>query len=191
MSGQKTQTRRIIKGCDVDAKEFEKPEVIQYLIKAHAEYKVGEVAYIREGFRFPKDFDIKKPSEVEASPVEYRIGGSLNCIGDHIKNPGKWRSPLHLPSKFARHFVIVTEVRVERLRAITNADAFSEGVELIKENGCPRFKMYGHTNSTTISPKASFSTMFHFNSTLLNPRLIKRIGCFTPSTNWYKYAPIP
>ncbi|TLX73719.1 hypothetical protein E9993_14775 [Labilibacter sediminis] len=161
ISGQKTQTRRMIKGCEVDAREFEKPEVIQYLIDTQADYKVGEVAYIREGFRFPKDFDSKKPSEVEASPVEYRVGGAINCIGDHIKDPGKWRSPHHLPSKFARHFVTVTDVRVERIKNISNKDSLSEGVKVLSQGGMEVYKNYfNESNQPFMFPHNSFKSLW-------------------------------
>jgi hypothetical protein len=154
ISGQKTQTRRLVKDANVSDSEFNKKEVIQYLINSHSEYKVGEVVYIREGFRFPEDFDHKKPSEIKASPIEFRLGGTINCVGDHIANPGKWRSPLHHPAKFARHFAKITDVRVERLSNISESDAKKEGIPAIDGSGDTFYKNYLNEEGV--------SSMFHF-----------------------------
>ena len=41
---------------------------------------------------------------------------------------GRWRSPLFLPERFARIKIRLTDVRVERLQEISEADAKAEGV---------------------------------------------------------------
>lgn len=41
-----------------------------------------------------------------------------------------WHSPMFLPEKFARYFICIKSVRVERLQDITGEDASAEGVIL-------------------------------------------------------------
>jgi hypothetical protein len=52
--------------------------------------------------------------------------------GDKIKSPHegpfKWRSPIHMPRRFSRLTLTVTDVRVQRLQDISVVDVFAEGV---------------------------------------------------------------
>jgi hypothetical protein len=48
----------------------------------------------------------------------------------HQWGPAKWRPSIHMPKWAARIWLRVTEVRVERVQAITEADAKAEGVAL-------------------------------------------------------------
>lgn len=128
IEGRKTQTRRLISSDNIVEGEMDKPEIIQLLINAHAQYRKNEIIYLKEGFRVPSLLDEVPPSQIKSSPVEYKLGGTINCIGDHISDPGRWRSPMHMPADLARTFLKVTDVKVERLWSISTADANEEGV---------------------------------------------------------------
>ena len=56
-----------------------------------------------------------------------------NKLRLHGIQKGKWRSSLHLPKWACRTWLEITEIRVESLGQITEADARSEGVASVAE----------------------------------------------------------
>lgn len=158
IAGRKTQTRRVEKKLDyinenpdnfifcrsllnkdgVESYAFDNLKKPDFNIAAKPKYQVGDVCYLREGFRLPENLDHLRPSQIEVCPVEFKSGGTINCIGDSITKTqkktqkigaGKWRSPYHLPAHLARYFVKITNVKVERLQDISGFDCVQEGLE--------------------------------------------------------------
>ena len=81
----------------------------------------------------------------DAREIEYKAGGNgfflggLNlCPSEDYKITwgewSKWRPSIHMPREAARIFLKVTDVRVEKLQDITNADIKSEGTILTNSN---------------------------------------------------------
>jgi len=140
IDGRKTQTRRLLGSNHLTEADMSEEKIIRFLTQFEAKYQVNDILYLRESFRLPALVDNLSPKKVEASPVEFRLGGAINCVGDHIKEPGRWRSPLHLPENLARTFVRIMDVKVERLNDITYEDAMQEGVAY-KDSGCGIYYM--------------------------------------------------
>ena len=108
LEGRKTQTRRLCKGygeCN--------PVQIGYL----PPFNPGDILWVREA------------CHKDAGRYMYRANYSEN---EKFYRNGReviirWESPVRMPKEAARIFLLVKDVRVERLRDIGNADAIAEG----------------------------------------------------------------
>ena len=89
----------------------------------------GDLLYLRETWATHRGFDGMKPSE-----LAYDGGGrpTVNYRADpldgHLSSRGKWRPSIHMPKAFARIWLRVTEVRVERVQEISDEDSHAEGI---------------------------------------------------------------
>ena len=134
LAWRKTQTRRVNKdGSEYSAPDmsFFDPESRTYAIRNYADREhqqqtslvqapvpicPGDILWVRETWRW------KTPSVLEETKYIYRAD-----IHPADETEQKWRPSIHMPKDAARIFLRVTDVRVERLQDITNADCVSEG----------------------------------------------------------------
>jgi len=87
----------------------------------------GGLLNVREAWATYRAFDSLKPSELKPSC-------SIHYLADTDKPAwpiGKTRASIHMPRWASRLTLRLTGVRVERLQAITEADAQAEGVESV------------------------------------------------------------
>ncbi|MDR2774019.1 MAG: hypothetical protein LBC19_04625 [Tannerella sp.] len=154
VSGEKTQTRRIIP-CPVKAyggiqavkkdgkiirvraldenERAIKPgsDDLEWILTPR--YNVGEILYIKEPYCQDCNY-IENENSKEwkgNGRILYRYRGDQ--ISEHAKGSvclGKWKNRLSMPAKFARYFIEITDVRAERLQDISDEDCIREGIEL-------------------------------------------------------------
>ena len=155
LSGRKTQTRRIIKpqpeatlSGSLSGKWLSRPLNGLLLpkiedIAIHCPFGVvGDRIWVRETFQGPLfDYDLmdsycKDPTPFEKpefcvykadgvpAPEFYDADDELHCC---------WRPSIHMPRWASRILLEITDVRVERLNAISEEDARAEG---IIDGGC-------------------------------------------------------
>ncbi len=122
LDGRKTQTRRMCKEQHwafsdlVNAKygifHFDIPK-----------YEVGEVVAVAQSY---KDCGYGADAP-DRSPKDYRI------VRGTLGESKGWNNKMFVWVDACKHRIRITNVRVERLQAITDADCMAEGVEKVKE----------------------------------------------------------
>lgn len=90
-------------------------------------YQVGQLRYVREHWRTLHKFDCLKPSDL---PDDF---SKITFEADpENRNPlwafGRFRHGMHMPRWASRITLEVTDVRVQRLKDISCADAIAEGI---------------------------------------------------------------
>ena len=154
LSGRKTQTRRVVKWANEEHSLVRlkdryaapvrdgvgltwipyggspevpmPPEKISELSPYGA---IGDRLWVREtwdvGFTSDEQW-VRFRVDDTCSPVEYEHRNSLIDNWDNYHTPG-WRPSIHMPRWASRLTLELTDVRVERVQAITNSDAIAEG----------------------------------------------------------------
>lgn len=180
LAGTKTQTRRLFKGIEetTDGKfhlfnsgggllGVTLAEVSKYG-PDYLPIQIDDRLYVREHWRttYGLDWTVEdlgrplKPREFDpkTTPVEYLADGE-NELG------GKDRRAMHMPRWASRLTLIVTDVRVERLQDISEADAIAEGVEVASADPqWPGYRDYGNDAVMNPTAKGSYRTLWdHIN----------------------------
>lgn len=134
LKGQKWQTRRVVKpkpkaenlSAIVRCDDFllarfwtRSPHLV--INDVRAPFIPGDVLWVRETFR-PKSHGMPI-----GDPYEYRA----TALEDGNPTDEPWKPSIFMPKEACRIFLKVTNVRVERLQSISEADAKAEGVDSV------------------------------------------------------------
>ena len=134
LNGTKTQTRRVVpqkmfdeyvEYCEYCVSMLTKCNIDQdqcmqeYFLEC-ARYQVGDVLYIRETWM---------PETEQGIPTGGYIYKAVSQVYPDGDTPLRWRPSIHMPYVAARLFLRLTDVRVERLQDINEADAYLEGMD--------------------------------------------------------------
>jgi hypothetical protein len=113
--------------CDMDKENH--PELKKEMIK-HSRIRVDDILYVRETFQYGDNIrnkqDIPLSDDIEILYYENEINHA-NINQSNFAELIKWKPSIHMPKKFARIFLKVTNVRVERLQDISLNDISKEG----------------------------------------------------------------
>lgn len=91
-------------------------------------YVPGDILYARETWRVRNVFgDIARGNRT--AEIEFKAGGDTICVPAFGYTPsyGAWKPYIHMPKEAARLFLLVKNVRVERLQDIDEEGAKAEG----------------------------------------------------------------
>ncbi|HHH2177425.1 TPA: hypothetical protein ACPZUU_000049 [Yersinia enterocolitica] len=151
LSGRKTQTRRIISektlhlfGVAASAGECHPLEICDqrsqsYYLEFCPLGKTGDQLWVREAFQGPLfDYEQMESYLEDSAKFEspeycvYRADGNTapEFVDADDNLHCKWRPSIHMPRWASRINLLITGVRVERLRDISQEDAQAEGMEL-------------------------------------------------------------
>jgi hypothetical protein len=136
LAGRKTQTRRILGTTGPGRGRFnifnaETAWADSYVMDpGNAEwrekctpYAPGDRLWVREAWGLGLSDHGDCPRY--RATMDYQCGDKI--LSEH-ESPFRWRPSIHMPRRFSRLTLHVTEVRVQRLQEISEEDALAEGV---------------------------------------------------------------
>lgn len=147
IEGTKTQIRKV-----VDLKRLTSKEQDQVNPLANPKYKVGDVFWIPERWQHNPTFT-GWPYFYYADADEY-----FSQKEDEV-----WKDSSTMKIDYARLFIEITDVRVERLHTISVEDAIAEGVRKTHSDwGVDEYMIYTAKNCWDESPIQSFKSIWQF-----------------------------
>jgi hypothetical protein len=175
LAGRKTMTRRIVKMPKEDIKEA-KWGYTAFTPKGHISFRgihsngqYGE-SFVKCPYGQPGDLlwvrETWAPDlagDDASSHIEY-----IRYVADGTRLPIKWvkdydrysnRPGIHMNKEYARIWLQVANIRVERLQDIAEEDAKAEGVEVINDGPFP-YRHYGSDTTSCAYARTSFQSLW-------------------------------
>ncbi len=177
LAGRKTQTRRLAKfvqpqpdgnwHCRGNGGGMMGMDASQVRDLGHhySAYAPGDRLYVREAFTvrgiYSDVVEVGYRAHANASHTEFVEQWPVETARDHKGRRSKvtwpqYRPSIHMPRWASRLWLEVTDVRVQRLREITEGDARCEGIE----RGEAGWRDYQERFSHMLSPRESFATLW-------------------------------
>lgn len=127
LSGQKTVTRRVLKMPHGLWETSATGELVP--IPGKCPYgKSGDRLWVREAWQADAQVNSVTPRDLsQGEPIQYLADGAVRHTGCSMITPGKTRPSIHMPRWVSRILLEITDVRVERLHAITDEQCNAEG----------------------------------------------------------------
>lgn len=123
-----------------------------------APHKVGDIIYVRETWSdYPQYYIWYKadfPLHWDAKDTEH--GEEVHIEADNVK----WKPSIHMPKEYARLFLRVKDVRIERLNEISEEDAIKEGLLCVEEDDGVWYPDYTKLGRLYKYAKSSFHTLW-------------------------------
>lgn len=107
----------------------------EYLI-VKSKYQKGQILWVREAFVRGKE-----EADCSGSPIVtfYKADGDIDWVNGDLESVNTpWKPSVLMPKKYARIFLKVTDVRVQKLRDLSHQDKLEEGIFCHGEKGSYR-----------------------------------------------------
>lgn len=136
-----------------------------FKVSAGHEFELGAHFSIRCPYGKPGDILWVRETAARVVPAYILIGKRYIYKADGYDNrfgPVKWKPSIHMPKEAARIWLEVTDIRVERLHNITDADAIAEGVEKRPDSDSSTKYNYKHYRygGYDVGARVSFRTLW-------------------------------
>jgi hypothetical protein len=167
LAGRKEQTRRVISFCKkADPEFYNEVEFRNCQDYKDGSYravfntdetpfseifpygKIGDILWVRETWQHHGRPDI--------SGIKYIYKADKS---EGIADIAKWKPCIFMPKEACRIFLKITNIRVERLQAITQEDALKEGIKVI-EPGEAYYDYQQIGGASFISPRGSYVSLW-------------------------------
>jgi hypothetical protein len=195
LDGKKTQTRRVVKPRQttpktppltmepwiVDGEQQTYDDGIPLWIGTHPDYPTVDKWFACD---YGQPGDRLWVREMWAVYGEFKDGTGYCYRADGDKSGVRWRSPIYMPRALSRITLEITDVRVERVQGLSEADARAEGV-----GATVRARLLGVPDEEAVSvdpdPQFQFPAL-HRNSfaTVWNTINGWRPGCAWQDNPW-------
>jgi hypothetical protein len=153
MAGTKTQTRRVLKPQPtfVEARRQSEGDFTQFtMAEPFCRYgKPGDIIWMRESY-YPGYF----------GNGDHAYKADWNKTAAEYVSIPKWKPSIHMPLTACRYFALITNIRLERLHKITEADALAEGVSRYPKSPIYGFKDYLIIDQFKLTAKESYETLW-------------------------------
>ncbi len=156
LSGQKTVTRRLVKGNQIPSRSKSNSPEHQWIavVQDHPRWgfaafgateqecaaelalyggcpygRRGDRLWVRETWAADAQVDAVAPRDLsQGEPIHYPADGVVRQTGCAMLTTGKGRPSIHMPRWASRILLEITDVRVERLQDISEGQAQAEGI---------------------------------------------------------------
>lgn len=188
LEGRKTQTRRIKGFTNQNPDEWEvqlikgapvsKSDCPQYAVYfKHKLYpnqtgaiqcpygQPGDLLWVREAWneagRFESDFYANSEVNAYRTKDAYFFPNWKQLDTSHWNwDKIKWKPSIHMPKDAARIWLMIEDIRVERVQEISEEDAIAEGILCCETYGEIAWKRYDGDYTVTSKPKISFWSLW-------------------------------
>lgn len=140
LDGRKTQTRRVMNNqpCTLSGETISVQQDdfnFRWVGDLHNDTsgwfpcplgKIGDRLWVRETWR---KFDFSDKCGCSEYPCGCPENGAIMYRATQDDGESKWRPSIHMPRRYSRITLEITDVRVERLQSISEADAKAEGFD--------------------------------------------------------------
>jgi hypothetical protein len=172
LAGTKTQTRRVIndanskctaKISELDFNTFIEDSLFEpYYLKiartsdetTHRLFprkQIGDLVWVRETVSYFR----QAGGSLQREKTKYKADEKWD--GNELI---KWTPSIHMPKDAARIWLQITDLRVERLRHITEKDSIKEGVSRYPKSPIYGYKNYLDNDGFCLTAKVSFQTLW-------------------------------
>lgn len=117
----------------------------------YPKYKVGDVVAIAQSY---KDIYFQIPDVIRDKNI------------DHIMHASGWKNKMFARANFMPHHIKITDIKVERLQDISDADCLREGIYPVKSEDVPQinetgaiYYTFGGVTGIWTTPRAAFAAL--------------------------------